>query len=107
MDIFKIKVTDIEGTSHEMEGVEGWRLNEIIKDNGINIKSECGSCASCATCHIYIDKKWLDKLPAISEEERKLLSDSYYLQDNSRLSCQILLTKELSGIEITITPDCE
>lgn len=107
MDILKLKVTDINGLEHDIEGPEGWRLMEIIRDNGIAIKAECGACAACATCHIYVDKKWLDKLPEASEEEKKLLSDSYHLEENSRLSCQILMTKEIDGIEVKLTPDCE
>ncbi len=107
MDIYKIKVTDLEGKTHEVEGPEGYRLMEVIRDNDIHIKAECNGCCSCATCHVYVDKKLLDKVPPASDEEKKLLSDSYNLKDNSRLSCQILLTKEIDGIEVTLTPDCE
>jgi len=107
MNIFKIKVTDLEGTTHELEGPEGYRVMEVIRDNGIPIRAECNGCASCATCHVYVNENSLGKLFPQSDEERKLLSDSYHLQENSRLSCQILMTPETDGLEVILTPDCE
>jgi ferredoxin, 2Fe-2S len=107
MKTYKIKVTDLEGKTHEVEGLEGYRLMEVIRDNDIHIKAECNGCCACAGCHVYVGKKWLSKIPVIQEEEKKLLSDSYSAQDNSRLSCQILLTEEIDGIEVILTPDCE
>ncbi len=107
MNIYKIKVTDLEGNQHEVEGPEGYRLMEVIRDNDIRIKAECGGCATCSTCHVYVDEKWVAKLHPQSEEEKKLLSDSYHLKDNSRLSCQILLEENIDGIELILSPDCE
>lgn len=107
MNIYKVKVTDLEGKAHEIEAPEGYRLMEVIRDNDIYIKAECNGCCACATCHIYIDEKWISKIPAAQDEEKKLISDSYRLQPNSRLSCQVLLTEEIDGIEITLTEDCE
>ena len=107
MKIFKIKVTDLEGNVREIEGPEGYRLTEIIRDNDIPIKAECNCCCACATCHIYIGEEWLNKIPEAEQDEKNLLSDSYVLQPNSRLSCQVLMTEELDGAEIVITTDCE
>ena len=106
MNIYKIKVTDLSGITHELEGPEGWRLMEIIRDNGVNIKAECGGCCSCATCHVYIKEEWLSKIPPASDEETRLISDSYVLKTNSRLSCQVLMTENIDGIELELSPDC-
>ena len=46
----KIHVTDQDGGEHELEGLEGWRVMEVIRDWGLNIKAECGGACSCATC---------------------------------------------------------
>jgi 2Fe-2S ferredoxin len=35
----KIFVTDQDGTCHELEALEGWRVMEIIKDYGLPIKA--------------------------------------------------------------------
>ncbi len=80
---------------------------EVIRDNDVPIKAECNGCASCATCHIYVNDNWLEKLHPQTDEEKRLLSDSYYLENNSRLSCQILMSAELDGLEVTLTADTE
>ena len=48
----KIVVTDQAGETHELEGLDGWRAMEVIRDWGLNIKAECGGACSCATCHV-------------------------------------------------------
>lgn len=107
MEIYKAKVTDLQGQTQEVEGPEGYRLMEVIRDNGIHIKAECNGCCSCATCHVYVDEKWISKVPPARDDEKNLLADSYNLKPNSRLSCQILMTPEIDGIEVTLTPDTE
>lgn len=104
----KIKVTDFEGATHELEGIEGWRVMEIIRDNGLPIRADCGGACCCATCHIYVSPEWQDKLYAPSDDERDLLDDQGIgLQDNSRLSCQILMSENLDGLEVTLAPGSE
>lgn len=103
-----IKVTDFEGKTHELEAVEGWRIMEIIRDYGLPIKAECGGACACATCHVYVDAAWLPKLEALgmtkSEDEEDMLDEVFDLQDNSRLSCQIIMSEELDGLHVTLAP---
>lgn len=103
----KIIVTDQKGTTHEIEGIEGWRVMEIIRDAGLPIKAECGGCASCATCHVYVDEAWLGKLYPMREDEQDLLDTAPDVKDNSRLSCQILMSEELDGLKVTLAPGTE
>lgn len=104
----KIKVTDMEGLDHELDGIEGWRVMEIIRDSGLPIRADCGGACCCATCHVYVDGKWEDKLLPPSDDERDLLDDQAMgLRDNSRLSCQILMREELDGLEVTLAPGTE
>src|SRR5690606_39675432 len=69
----KITVTDQAGEVHELEGLEGWRVMEVIRDWGLNIKAECGGACSCATCHVYVDPAWLDAVGAPSGDEEDML----------------------------------
>ena len=104
----KIKVTDMEGQTSELEGIEGWRVMEIIRDSGLPIRADCGGACCCATCHVYVDPKWEDKLVPPSDDERDLLDDQGIgLQENSRLSCQILMREDLDGLEVTLAPGSE
>lgn len=100
----KIHVTDQEGTEHELEGLDGWRVMEVIRDWGLNIKAECGGAASCATCHVYVDESWIDKLAPMSEDEEDLIYSTMDKKPTSRLSCQILLSDELDGLKVTLAP---
>jgi len=99
----KIHVTDQDGQEHELEGLDGWRAMEVIRDWGLNIKAECGGAASCATCHVYVDDAWLDRLAAPGDDEEDLLYTARDRRPNSRLSCQILLSEDLDGLRLTLS----
>ncbi|WP_404403191.1 2Fe-2S iron-sulfur cluster-binding protein [Pelagibacterium halotolerans] len=98
----QIIVTDQDGTVHELEALEGWRVMEVIRDWGLNIKAECGGACSCATCHVFVDEEWEDKLNAPTDEEEDMLDSVPDIRPNSRLSCQILMSEELDGLKVTL-----
>ena len=100
----KIRVTDQSGTSHELEALEGWRVMEVIRDWGLNIKAECGGALSCATCHVYVAPDWIDTVGAPSAEEEDMLDTVGDVQPTSRLSCQILMSDALDGLTVTLAP---
>ena len=100
----KILVTDQAGQDHELEGLDGWRVMEVIRDWGLNIKAECGGACSCATCHVFVDEAWFDQLPAPSEDEEDLLYSTLDRKPTSRLSCQLLLSDDLDGLKVTLAP---
>lgn len=102
MDIYRLVVTDQQGAVHELDAPEGWRAMEIIRDYGLPIKAECGGACACATCHVYVQADWLDRLPALSDEEIEMLDEAFCVQRNSRLSCQILMSPELDGLAVTL-----
>lgn len=104
METCTITVTDREGKEHTLEGLEGWRVMEIIRDHGLPIKAECGGACSCATCHVYVDEHWLGKLHPPTDEEIEMLDEAFEVEDNSRLSCQILLSETLDGLHVTLAP---
>ena len=101
----KIIVTDRDGVDHELEGKEGWKVMEIIRDAGLPIEATCGGCCACATCHVYVDSDWQDKLNAADEEEADMLDLALDVQDNSRLSCQVEFTAALDGLKVTLAPE--
>jgi 2Fe-2S ferredoxin len=100
----KIHVTDQAGIEHELEGLDGWRVMEIIRDWGLNIKAECGGACSCATCHVYVDQAWFGQLPDPIDDEEDLLYSTLDKKPTSRLSCQILLCDELDGLKVSLAP---
>jgi 2Fe-2S ferredoxin len=103
----RLSVTDQTGTRHEIEGLDGWRVMEIIRDYELPIKAECGGACACATCHIYVSPDWINKLIPPTEEEIDRLDEAFEVTGLSRLSCQILMAPEFDGLELTLAPGSE
>jgi 2Fe-2S ferredoxin len=101
-----IYVTDRTGQKHKLQAPAGSMLMEVLRDNNMGVEAICGGCCSCATCHVLIDQeKWASKVPARSEDENDLLlATASYDAKDSRLSCQIRLTEDLGGLEVTVAP---
>ena len=98
----KIVVTDQDGKVHDLEALEGWQAMEIIRDYGLPIKAECGGACCCATCMVHVDEKWVGQLAPPSPDEADMLADQPDAQENSRLSCQIIMNETLDGLEVTL-----
>jgi ferredoxin, 2Fe-2S len=99
-----IHVTDQHGKRHTLEALEGFRVMEVIRDWGLDIKAECGGACACGTCHVYVDQDWTEKLFAPLDEEVDQLDVTFHVEENSRLSCQLIMTEELNGLEVTLAP---
>lgn len=100
-------MTDIEGEARTFEDVEeGISLMELGRQQGVaGIMGDCGGGCACATCHVYVEERWFDKVGAPDEIEFAMLDMvADVMKDNSRLSCQIKMTPELDGIEVTVAP---
>ena len=102
-----IRVVDRDGLEHALPALEGWRVMEVIRDWGLDIKAECGGACACATCHIHVDEGWAGRLAPPSEEEIERLDDAFEVTDASRLSCQLLVTPALDGLRLRLAPGTE
>lgn len=102
--ILTINVTDHQGARHVLPALAGWRVMEIIRDWGLDIKAECGGACACATCHVHVDGRWQGRLPDLRPEEEDRLDDAFDVGANSRLSCQLIMTAELDGLEVALAP---
>lgn len=95
-----------DGASHPIPAEDGRSLMELIRDAGIDeLEALCGGSCSCATCHVYIDAKSQELIPALSDGEDDLLDGSEYRIDDSRLSCQVQYNKAMQGIRVKIAPE--
>ncbi len=108
MQDVNLKITDREGVTHNvvaptdmaMNLMEVIRSYELAEEGTIGI---CGGMAMCASCQCYI--KSSHQLPEITDDEDAMLAEAFYVEDNSRLGCQIQITKDLEGLEIEIAPE--
>lgn len=102
----KLIVVNRAGEESTIEVGDGLTVMEAIRDNGFDeLLALCGGCCSCATCHVHVDPEFVDRLPAISEDEDDLLESSDYRTATSRLSCQVPFTSDLDGLKVTIAPE--
>ena len=101
----KIRYIESNGTSHTLEVPNGITVMEGAVQNNIpGIDADCGGGMACATCHVYVEENWLSKLPKAEEAEVDMIDMAFEPKKNSRLSCQIIVSDDLDGLEIT-TPE--
>ena len=104
----KIKITDREGTTHEVHAPTDMAMNlmevvrsfELAPEGTIGV---CGGMAMCASCQCYVHSD--HNLPEMQDDEEAMLSDAFYVKDNSRLGCQIQITPEMEGLEVELAPE--
>jgi 2Fe-2S ferredoxin len=91
-----------DGTTRSIDVPEGTSLMRGAIDNNLRgIDAECGGCLSCATCHVYVEDEFLSRVPPMSEDENELLSGvAAERKSQSRLSCQISMTRDLEGLTV-------
>ena len=108
MDI-RIRIVDREGQEHWVDAPVDMNMNlmelvrsyELAEEGTIGV---CGGMAMCASCQCYVLKSPTE-LDEASDEEEAMLSEAFYVKDNSRLGCQIFIRPELDGLEIELAPE--
>ena len=76
-------------------------MEGALQNNIEGIDADCGGSMACATCHVYISENWFGKIEKMHDAEQDMLDMAYEPKKNSRLSCQIIVSNELDGLEIT------
>ncbi len=107
MQDITITITDREGVSHTVQAPTDMNMNlmelvrsfELAPEGTIGI---CGGMAMCASCQCYIESDHL--LLEKGDDEEAMLSEAFYVKENSRLGCQIHISSELDGLEVTLAP---
>ncbi|KAG7187903.1 hypothetical protein KM043_013871 [Ampulex compressa] len=87
------------------KGKIGDTLLDIVVNNEIDLDGygACEGTLTCSTCHLIFSKAVYDTLPdKPTDEELDMLDLAYDLTDTSRLGCQIVMTKDLDGIEVRV-----
>ena len=101
----KITYKDNQGNSKTIDVDNGLTVMECAVQNEIpGIDADCGGSMACSTCHVYVEEKWLNKISKAEDAEIDMIDMAYDPKKNSRLSCQIIVSDELDGLEVT-TPE--
>jgi ferredoxin len=94
-----------QGERVEVSAEPGARLLEVAQAAGMPLEGTCEGQMACSTCHVVVAPEWFDRLPEAVEDEEDMLDLAAGACRTSRLSCQIVLSDELDGIEVRIPPD--
>ena len=99
-----IHVTDREGAEHALEAPTDMALNlmEVARGSGLAVEGTCGGMALCASCHVYVESD--HDLPEPSGDEEDMLDQAFFVEDNSRLSCQLPIAEGLDGLRVRLAP---
>lgn len=99
-----IKVTFITRKNERVEASAkpGDGLLEIAQAAGMPLEGTCEGQMACSTCHVIVAPQWFGKLPVAKEDEEDMLDLAADVEATSRLSCQIVMTEELDGLEVRI-----
>ncbi|MBO3115595.1 2Fe-2S iron-sulfur cluster binding domain-containing protein [Winogradskyella sp. DF17] len=110
MDTQDISITiiDRDGVAHQIDAPTDMAMNlmevvrsfELAPEGTIGV---CGGMAMCASCQCYILSD--TELPEMQDDEEAMLSEAFYVKDNSRLGCQIPMTPELEGLHVELAPE--
>jgi ferredoxin len=100
-----ITVIDREGEAHAICVPTDMNLNlmEVCKGFELPVEGVCGGMAMCASCQVYVLSE--EHFGARNEEEQAMLDEAYFVEENSRLGCQIPITKELDGLKVALAPE--
>ncbi len=104
-DTVTIILTDREDREHILEAPTDMNMNlmEVCKAYELPVQGTCGGMALCSTCHVYVLND--NDLPAMGEEEEDMLDQAFFVEDNSRLGCQLRITDALEGLRVKLAPD--
>ncbi len=96
----KVKFIDHRGKETVIEAQNGVTLMSVAYDNDVEgIDANCGGGCACATCHCYVEPEWTEKVGGPDEAEASMLEMTVCEnKENSRLSCQIILSEDLDGL---------
>ena len=93
---------DPKGERVRVEARAGDRLLEVGQGAGMPLEGTCEGQMACSTCHVIVAPEWFERLPPAVDDEEDMLDLAAQVSRTSRLSCQIVLTPELDGLEVRI-----
>jgi ferredoxin len=104
-DTITVTVIDREDVAHALEAPTDMGLNlmELCKTYELPVQGTCGGMALCASCHVYVQSD--HALAEPSDDELAMLDSAFFVQENSRLGCQIKLSDDLNGLEVRLAPE--
>ncbi|MGV3482500.1 MAG: 2Fe-2S iron-sulfur cluster-binding protein [Sphingobium sp.] len=99
----KITFVGHDGAEHVVQAEAGISVMKAAVNNMVpGIDADCGGACACATCHVYIDAAWTKRAGSVDEMEQAMLEFVSEPEENSRLSCQIIVTDALDDLVVRL-----
>jgi ferredoxin len=104
-NMVKVYIIDREGVKHELEAPTDMSMNimEVCRSYDLPVEGRCGGMAMCATCQCYLESD--TELEEQSDGELDMLDEAFFVEDNSRLGCQIHITDAVDGVVLRLAPE--
>ncbi len=104
-DAIKITVIDREDKPHAIDAPLDMNMNlmEVCKAYELPVEGTCGGMALCSTCHVYVQTD--HELAEMKEDEEDMLDQAFFVEDNSRLGCQLYIKEEMEGLVVKLAPE--
>jgi ferredoxin, 2Fe-2S len=97
----KITYVEFNGTRHEIEVPVGTSVMQGAVNHLVpGIEGDCGGLCACGTCHVYIPEPYRGLTGTAEELEQGMLQFAFDVREESRLSCQILVTEAMEGLVV-------
>ena len=95
----QVTFVQADGTRRVIEAPVGEPLMYPARNAGVKgIVAECGGSAMCATCHCYVISAPAGALADPKQDEADTIEfNAHQPQENSRLTCQVIVTPALEG----------
>lgn len=105
--IVHITIIDREDNPHAIEAPTDMDMNimEVCKAYELPVKGTCGGMALCSSCHVYVESD--HQLKEMGEDEEDMLDQAFFVEDNSRLGCQLPITEDMEGLVLRLAPESE
>lgn len=104
-DTIKVIIIDRENNKHELDAPTDMNMNimEVCKSYELPVEGTCGGMAMCASCQCYLESD--HELAEQSDDELDMLDQAFFVEENSRLGCQIPITEDVDGIVLRLAPE--
>ncbi|KAH8322936.1 adrenodoxin-like protein 2, mitochondrial [Drosophila kikkawai] len=104
-DVVNVTFVRANGDRLKASGKVGDSLLDVVVNNSVDLDGfgACEGTLTCSTCHLIFKTSDYEKLPdKPGDEELDMLDLAYELTDTSRLGCQIILSKDMDGLEVHV-----
>lgn len=103
--MIKVYIIDREGVKHELDAPTDMSMNimEVCRSYDLPVEGRCGGMAMCATCQCYLESD--TELDEQTDGELDMLDEAFFVEDNSRLGCQIPITDAIDGVVLRLAPE--